>query len=84
MTASFFFMMPMVYLSGFVFPIENMPKAIQPLTYLIPVRYYLVIVRGIFAKGLGLDVLWPQALALLALGLTILGFAVLRSRKTAN
>ncbi len=84
MTAAFFFMMPMVYLSGFVFPIENMPKAIQPLTYLIPVTYYLVIVRGIFAKGLGLDVLWPQALALLVLGLAILGVAVLRSRKTAS
>ena len=44
----------MIYLSGFVFPIENMPAVIQPLTYLIPLRYYLVIVRGIFLKGVGL------------------------------
>jgi ABC-2 type transport system permease protein len=84
MTASFFVMMPMVYLSGFIFPIENMPAPIQPVTYLIPVRYYLVIVRGILLKGVGLDVLWPQAAGLLVLGTAILGLAVLRSRKTVS
>ena len=47
----------MIYLSGFVFPIENMPAWIQPLTYLIPLRYFLVIVRGIFLKGVGLEIL---------------------------
>ena len=73
MTPTFFFLMPMIYLSGFVFPIENMPAAIQPFTYLIPLRYFLVILRGIFLKGVGLEVLWPQALALLAWGLAILG-----------
>jgi ABC-2 type transport system permease protein len=83
MTATFFFLTPMIYLSGFVFPIENMPAAIQPFTYLIPLRYYLVIVRGIFLKGVGLEVLWPQALALLAWGLAILGLATLRSTKRA-
>ncbi len=84
MTASFFFLVPQIYLSGFVFPIENMPAAIQPVTYLIPLRYYLVIVRGIFLKGVGMDVLWPQALALLAWGLTILSLATLRySKRTA-
>ncbi len=46
--------MPMIYLSGFIFPIENMPAVIQPFTYLIPLRYFLVIVRGIFLKGVGL------------------------------
>ncbi len=81
MTATFFFLTPMIYLSGFVFPIENMPAAIQPLTYLIPLRYYLVIVRGIFLKGVGLEVLWPQALALLVWGVVILGLATLRSSK---
>ena len=81
MTAVFFFMMPMIYLSGFIFPIENMPAVIQPVTYLIPLRYYLVIVRGIFLKGVGLEVLWPQALALLAWGLAILTLATLRSSK---
>jgi ABC-2 type transport system permease protein len=83
MTATFFFLTPMIYLSGFVFPIENMPAAIRPFTYLIPLRYYLVIVRGIFLKGVGLEVLWPQALALLAWGLAILGLATLRSTKRA-
>lgn len=81
MTSIFFFLMPMIYLSGFVFPIENMPAWIQPLTYLIPLRYFLVIVRGIFLKGIGLEVLWPQALALFAWGATVLALATLRSSK---
>ncbi len=68
MTTMFFFLMPMIYLSGFIFPIENMPAWIQPLTYLIPLRYFLVIVRGIFLKGVGLEIFWPQALALFAWG----------------
>ena len=54
MTATFFFLMPMIYLSGFIFPIENMPAVIQWVTTLIPLRYFLVIVRGIFLKGVGL------------------------------
>ncbi|MGZ3253958.1 MAG: YchJ family metal-binding protein, partial [Burkholderiaceae bacterium] len=49
-------MTPMMYLSGFVFPIENMPAAIQPLTYLVPLRYFVIILRGIFLKGIGLEV----------------------------
>jgi ABC-2 type transport system permease protein len=84
MTSVFFFVTPMIYLSGFVFPIENMPAVIQPLTYLIPLRYYLVIVRGIFLKGVGMETLWPQALAMLAWGLTILVLATFRSQKTAG
>ena len=81
MTASFFFLIPMVFLSGFVFPIENMPEVIQPVTYLIPLRYFLVILRGIFLKGVGLETLWPQALALLAWGMAVLTLAILRSSK---
>jgi len=81
MTASFFFLIPMVFLSGFVFPIENMPEIIQPFTYLIPLRYFLVIMRGIFLKGVGLEILWPDALALLAWGVGILVLATLRSSK---
>jgi ABC-2 type transport system permease protein len=81
MTSSFFFLIPMVFLSGFVFPIENMPEAIQPVTYLIPLRYFLVILRGIFLKGVGLETLWPQALALLIWGLSILTLATVRSSK---
>jgi ABC-2 type transport system permease protein len=82
MTTMFFFIFPMVFLSGFVFPIENMPPVIQQLTYLIPLRYFLVILRGIFLKGVGLEVLWPDALSLLAWGLAILTLATLRSTKT--
>lgn len=81
MTSIFFFLTPMLYLSGFVFPIENMPRWIQPLTYLIPLRYFLVIVRGIFQKGLGVEVLWPQAAALLVWGLAVLTLATVRSSK---
>jgi drug efflux transport system permease protein len=84
MTATFFFLTPMIYLSGFIFPIENMPAIIQPFTYLIPLRYFLVIVRGIFLKGIGLEVLWPQAAALAAWGLVVLSLAVSRSRKRAG
>lgn len=81
MTSSFFFMTPMMYLSGFVFPIENMPAWIQPFTYLIPLRYFVIILRGIFLKGVGLETLWPQALALFAWGVVILTLAILRSSK---
>jgi ABC-2 type transport system permease protein len=84
MTATFFFLTPMIYLSGFIFPIENMPAVIQPVTYLIPLRYFLIIVRGIFLKGIGLDLLWPQAAALATWGTVVLGLAVVRSRKRAS
>lgn len=84
MTATFFFLTPMIYLSGFIFPIENMPAVIQPFTYLIPLRYFLIIVRGIFLKGIGLRLLWPQAAALAAWGLIVLALAVSRSRKRAG
>ena len=82
MTATFFFLMPMLYFSGFVFPIENMPGVIQAITYAIPLRYFITIVRGIFLKGVGLEVLWPHVLALAGWGLVILSLAVVRSRKT--
>jgi ABC-2 type transport system permease protein len=81
MTTVFFFLVPMVYLSGFIFPIENMPRAIQSLTYLIPLRYFLVILRGVFMKGIGLETLWPQVLALALWGTTVLALAVARSSK---
>jgi ABC-2 type transport system permease protein len=84
MTAVFFFMTPMIYLSGFIFPIENMPAWIQPATYLIPLRYFLVILRGLFLKGVGLETFWPQALALLAWGVAVLTLATLRSTKQAR
>ena len=81
MAATFLAMIPMVYLSGLIFPIENMPRAIQLVTYAIPLRYYAEIIRGVFLRGSGLPVLWPEALALLGMGLAILGAASLRFRK---
>jgi len=78
---NFFLTMPSILLSGFMFPIANMPTWAQWLTYLIPMRYFLVIVRGIYLKGSGLAVLWPQALALSILGLGLLGSGVLLFRK---
>jgi ABC-2 type transport system permease protein len=76
-----FFMLPSMLLSGFIFPIENMPRVIQLLTYLIPLRYFLVMVRGIFLKGVGLAVLWDQVLILLGLGVIIFILSVLRFHK---
>jgi ABC-2 type transport system permease protein len=74
-------MVPMIYLSGLIFPIENMPAGFQYLTYAIPVRYYANVIRGIFLKGSGLEVLWPEALTLLGMGASILIVASLRFRK---
>ncbi len=81
MLTAFLFMLPQVYLSGFVFPIQNMPRVFQLVTYLVPLRYYVVILRGVFLKGVGLAVLWPEALALVAFGLGILALARLRLRR---
>ncbi|MBF8247333.1 MAG: hypothetical protein HW374_133 [Bacteroidetes bacterium] len=81
MTAQFFIFFPMIFLSGFTFPIENMPKIIQAITYIIPLRYFLEIIRGLFLKGVGIETLWPQALALLVFGVTILSLSVLRFQK---
>ncbi len=82
MMSTFFFYFPAVLLSGFMFPIANMPLVIQWLTYLNPLRYFLVIVRGIFLKGVGPDVLWPQMAALAVMGVVILWFASKRFQKT--
>ena len=81
MMASFFFFQPAILLSGFATPIENMPRFFQYITYASPLRYFLVIVRGVFLKGVGLEVLWPQVLALLILGLAILLFSAMRIKK---
>lgn len=79
--STFFIAMPAVLLSGFIFPIANMPKIIQYITYFNPLRYYIVIVRGIFLKGSTLEILWPQMLTLLIMGIFILTLSTLRFRK---
>jgi ABC-2 type transport system permease protein len=81
MMLGFFLNPPLMLLSGFIFPIASMPEPIQYLTYLIPLRYFLVIIRGIFLKGIGLDILWPQAVILLFFGFGVLTLSALRFQK---
>lgn len=82
MMSTFFFYLPALLLSGFMFPIANMPEVVQMATYLNPLRYFLIIIRGIFLKGVGIGILWPQILALLVLGILVLTLAVKKFRKT--
>ena len=82
MMTTFFFFFPAMLLSGFAFPIENMPEPVQWVTYVNPLRYFLAILRNIFLKGVGLEVLWPQFLALAAMGLFVLWIVSVRFRKT--
>jgi len=84
MVASFFFIMPATTLSGFGFPISSMPQSLQWITYLIPLRYYLVVLRGTFLKGVGFDVLWPQFVGMGILALILLTASSLRFRKTLD
>jgi ABC-2 type transport system permease protein len=81
MMSSFFFTMPAFMLSGFAFPIRNMPEVIQWMTYLNPLRYFMEIVRGLFLKGVGVDVLWPQMAALAVYGGVVLVMSALRFHK---
>jgi ABC-2 type transport system permease protein len=84
MMASFFFSTPAFMLSGFAFPIRNMPILVQALTYLNPLRYFIEIVRGIFLKGVGFTVLWPQMAALLVYGVTVLTLSAMRFHKNLD
>lgn len=84
MMSTFFFYFPAVLLSGFMFPIANMPEVIQWLTFLNPLRYFLIILRGIFLKGIGVETLWPQMVALAVMGRAFLWFASKRFTKTLS
>jgi ABC-2 type transport system permease protein len=79
--ATFLFFQPFMMLSGFVFPIRNMPQVVQWFTYVNPMRYFMEIVRGIFLRGTGLSILWPDMAALAALGVTVLWLSVQRFHK---
>lgn len=81
MIAVFAVMMPMVFLSGFAFPIENMPEIIQYISYVIPLKYFINIIRGVISKGLGFSELWINALVLLVMGLAILILSSLRFQR---
>jgi ABC-2 type transport system permease protein len=84
MVAQFAIMMPMIYLSGFAFPIENMPKFVQYLTYLMPLRYYIIILRAVVLKGAAFTELIPETLMLLLFGVVILYASSLRFKKRFN
>lgn len=84
LVTTFFFIFPIILLSGFIFPIDNMPVVIQYFTYINPLRYFLVIIRGIFLKGIGLEILWPHMVALLAIGSAVMGLAIRRVNKTLD
>jgi ABC-2 type transport system permease protein len=79
--ATMLFYMPAILLSGFAFPVENMPEFFQYVTYLNPLRYYLIIIRGIFLKGIGFSLLWPQIAGLFILGSSVLALSALRFKK---
>jgi ABC-2 type transport system permease protein len=81
LSSMFLLMIPFIYLSGLMFPIENMPPAIQAITWAIPLRYYVPVIRGVFLKGAGLDVLWPEGLILCGFAVGIVTLASLRFRK---
>jgi len=84
MVSAFFFTMPAITFSGFGFPIRSMPQAVQWLTYLDPLRYFLVVLRGVYLKGVGLGVLWPQLAAMAVLGSALLTISVFRFHKSLD
>ena len=79
---NFFILNPFFILSGFSFPISSMPKVLQWMTYINPLRYYLVVIRGTFLKGIGFDVLWPELAAMAAIAVILLATSILRFRKS--
>jgi ABC-2 type transport system permease protein len=81
MLTAVFFLLPMMLLGGFVFPIENMPAPIRPVTFLVPIRYFFTVIRGLMLKGAGWAELWDEALALLVLGSLTLALSIARFRK---
>ena len=81
MLAIFVVLLPMTFLSGFAFPIENMPVIIQGITYAIPLRYFMTIIRGIILKGIGVSELWFELSMLLAIGIFVLTLSSLRFQK---
>jgi ABC-2 type transport system permease protein len=82
MMSTFLFFLPANLLSGFIFPIRNMPTIIQYITLVNPLRYYMVILRGIFLKGVGITILWPNIVILLLMGIAVLTISSLRFKKT--
>jgi ABC-2 type transport system permease protein len=81
---NFFLINPLFILSGFAFPIAAMPKVLQWFTLINPLRYFLVVIRAVFLKGVGIDILWPQLAAMGLLGVGMLALSVMRFRKSLD
>ncbi|MBI5828684.1 MAG: ABC transporter permease, partial [Chloroflexi bacterium] len=81
MLSAMFTMLPTIFLSGFFFPLAAMPWFLQWLSYVVPLRYFLIIVRGIVLKGVGAEALWPEIVALSIFAVVIMGTAATRFRK---
>lgn len=77
-------LLPAIYLSGFFFPLAAMPAWLRAISYAIPLRYFLVIARGIVVKGVGMSALWPQALALTIFACIVTGLAISRFHKSLD
>jgi ABC-2 type transport system permease protein len=84
MVTAFFFTMPAITFSGFGFPIASMPEVLQWLSYLDPLRYFLIVIRGVYLKGVGMDVLWPQFAALAVIAAVMLSVSILRFHKSLD
>ena len=84
MVTAFFVIMPTITFSGFGFPISAMPQWMQTLSYAIPLRYFLIVLRGTYLKGVGFDILWPQMAALAGIGIFGLTVAILRFHKAMD
>ena len=84
MVSAFFFNMPAIIFSGFGFPIRNMPEWLQWLTYLDPLRYFLIVIRSVYRKGTGLDILWPQMAAMAALAAGLMTISIFRFHKSLD
>jgi ABC-2 type transport system permease protein len=84
MVTAFFVIMPSIIFSGFGFPISTMPQWLQYATYLTPLRYFLIVLRGVYLKGIGMEILWPQMLGMAVLGTTLLGLSIFRFHKSVD
>jgi ABC-2 type transport system permease protein len=84
MVTAFFFIMPSIMFYGFGFPLSTMPQWMQVCSYFNPLRYFLVVIRGTYLKGVGMDILWPQMAAMAVLGVTLLTVSVLRFHKALD
>ncbi len=84
MVTAFFFIMPAITFSGFGFPVAAIPETLRWIAYLDPLRYFLIIIRGVYLKGVGLDVLWPEMWPLAVMATVFLSVSILRFHKTLD